>query len=345
MPAPYSGIRTLTTVRQNRCVASSDIRTRVGDRELSLSNLDKVLYPLTGYTKAEVVNYYVAMAPVLLPHIRDRVITRVRFPDGVDAPSFYEKNAPSGTPDWVRTVRIGTSDGIINYVVADEEATVVWLANLAALEIHVPQWLVSGALPNGDGVIDLPEGEPRAGEPLADRVVVDLDPGEGMTIVDTARAALIVAARLADDGMIPVPQTSGSKGMQIYAAVQPCRSRDVWSYVKKLGVSLRQAYPELFVSTMSIAQRAGRIYVDYNQDLAARNTIAPYSLRGRSMPVVATPVTWEEVAGVRGPDDLRFNPEDVLDRVADHDDLAVELLNESRPALPQGIRDAKDAKL
>jgi bifunctional non-homologous end joining protein LigD len=154
-------------------VASSDIRTRVGDRELSLSNLDKVLYPLTGYTKAEVVNYYVAIAPVLLPHIRDRVITRVRFPDGVDAPGFYEKNAPQGTPDWVRTVRIGTSDGIINYVVADGEATVVWLANLAALEIHVPQWRISGALPNGDGVIDLPEGEPRAGEPMADRVVID----------------------------------------------------------------------------------------------------------------------------------------------------------------------------
>ena len=117
--------------------ASSEIRTRVGDRELNLSNLDKVLYPLTGYTKAEVVNYYVAIAPVLLPHIRDRVITRVRFP--TESTCFYEKNAPNGTPDRVRTVRIGTSDGIINYVVADEEATVVWLANLAALEIHVPQ--------------------------------------------------------------------------------------------------------------------------------------------------------------------------------------------------------------
>jgi len=122
--------------------------------------------------------------------------------------------------------------------------------------------------------------------------------------------------------------------MQIYAAVQPCRSRDVWSYVKELGVSLRQAYPEFFVSTMSIAQRAGRIYVDYNQDLAARNTIAPYSLRGRAMPVVATPVTWEEVAGVQGPDDLRFSPEEVLNRVAEQEDLAVELLNEFRPALP-----------
>lgn len=321
-------------MRENRFVASAEIRTRVGTRELSLSNLDKVLYPLTGYTKAEVINYYLHIAPTLLPHIRDRVITRVRFPDGVDSPGFYEKNAPLGTPDWVRTVRIGTSDGLINYLVAEEEATVVWLANLAALEIHVPQWLVGTADPDAEGVIDLPEEQPHTGEPLADRVVVDLDPGEGMTIVDTARAALIVAARLADDGLIPVPQTSGSKGMQIYAAVQPCRTRDIWSYVKGLNVSLHRAQPDFFVSTMSIAQRAGRIYVDYNQDLAARNTIAPYSMRGRAQPAVATPVTWDEVGAVRGPDDLRFSPEDVLRRVAENGDLASDLLAEIRPALP-----------
>ena len=314
---------------------SAEIRTRVGDRELGLSNLDKVLYPLTGYTKAEVINYYVHIAATLLPHIRDRVITRVRFPDGVGAPSFYEKNAPMGTPQWVRTVRVGTSDGIINYLVAEDEATVVWLANLAALEIHVPQWLTSSAIPDNDGVIDLPEDEPRTGEPLADRVVVDLDPGEGMTIVDTARAALIVAARLADDGMIPVPQTSGSKGMQIYAAVQPSRTRDIWSYVKELNVSLHRAYPDFFVSTMSIAQRAGRIYVDYNQDLAARNTIAPYSMRGRAQPAVATPVTWDEVGAVKGPDNLRFTPEEVLNRVTTSGDLAADLLVENRPPLPK----------
>ena len=315
-------------------MASAEIRTQVGARELSLSNLDKVLYPLTGYTKAEVVNYYVHIAPTLLPHIRDRVITRVRFPDGVHSQGFYEKNAPMGTPEWVRTVRIGTSDGIINYLVAEEQATVVWLANLAALEIHVPQWLVSTAVPDSKGVIDLPEGEPRTGEPLADRVVVDLDPGEGMTIIDTARAALMVAARLADDGMIPVAQTSGSKGMQIYAAVQPCRTRDIWRYVKQLNISLHQAYPDFFVSSMSIAQRAGRIYLDYNQDLAARNTIAPYSMRGRALPAVATPVSWDEVGAAQGPDDLRFSPEDVLSRVATSGDLATDLLAETRPSLP-----------
>jgi bifunctional non-homologous end joining protein LigD len=222
-------------------------------------------------------------------------------------------------------------------VVADDDATVVWLANLAALEIHVPQWVLRGAVPNDDGVINLPDDEPRPGEPLADRVVVDLDPGEGMTIVDTARAALIVAARLADDGMIPVPQTSGSKGMQIYAAVRPCRAKDAWSYVKSLNVSMHRAQPKFFVSAMSIAQRAGRIYVDYNQDLAARNTIAPYSLRGRAAPTVATPVTWDEVAAVRSPEDLRFSPEDVVRRVLEHGDLAADLLLTDRPPLPDGL--------
>src|SRR5207244_6234199 len=131
---------------------------------------------------ADVINCSLQLAPLLLTHITARVITRVRFPDGVESASFYEKNAPLGSPDWVRTVRIGTSDGVVTYVIADDEATVVWLANLAALEIHVPQWVLRGALPNDEGVINLPEDEPRPNEPLADRIVVDLDPGEGMTI-------------------------------------------------------------------------------------------------------------------------------------------------------------------
>ena len=200
--------------------AAGDIVTRVGDRTLTLTNLDKVLYPSVGFTKAEVIDYYLRIAPVMLPYIRDRAMTRLRFPDGVgpDRFSFYEKNAPMGTPDWVRRVNVSTSDGIIDYVVADDEATIVWLANLAALEMHVPQWTVSSATAV-DGVVSLPEPEPRPGEPLANRVVVDLDPGAGMTIVESARAALIVAARLAEDGMIPIAQTSGSKGIQVYAAI------------------------------------------------------------------------------------------------------------------------------
>jgi bifunctional non-homologous end joining protein LigD len=314
----------------------SDIVTRVGDRTLTLTNLDKVLYPSVGFTKAEVIDYYLRIASVMLPHIRDRVMTRLRFPDGVGANrfSFYEKNAPMGTPDWVRRVDVSTSDGIIDYVVADDEAAVVWLANLAALEMHVPQWTVRSAT-SVDGIVSLPEHEPRPGEPLADRVVVDLDPGAGMTIVESSRAALIVAAMLAEDGLIPIAQTSGSKGIQVYAAIAPTRSKTAWGYVKQLNASLHKAQPDFFIATMSVEQRAGRIYVDYNQNLAARNTIAPYSMRGRERPAVATPVTWEELGGVRGPDDLRFSPEQVLARVAEQGDLAADLLTSDAPALPE----------
>jgi bifunctional non-homologous end joining protein LigD len=315
--------------------ATGDLVTRVGGRTLTLTNLDKVLYPSVGFTKAEVIDYYLRIAPVMLPHIRDRAMTRLRFPDGVGPGRvpFYEKNAPMGTPDWVRRVKVNTSDGIIDYVVADDEASIVWLANLAALEMHVPQWTVSSASPEDD-IISLPEAEPRSGEPLANRVVVDLDPGAGMTIVDSARAALIVAARMADDGMIPIAQTSGSKGIQVYAAIAPTRSKTAWSYVKQLNTTLHKTQPDFFVSVMSVEQRAGRIYVDYNQNLAARNTIAPYSMRGRERPAVATPVTWDELGGVHGPDDLQFTPEEVLARVAVYSDLATDLLTSDAPPLP-----------
>ncbi len=315
--------------------AAGELVTRVGGRTLTLTNLDKVLYPSVGFSKAEVIDYYLRIAPVILPHIRDRAMTRLRFPDGVgpDRAPFYEKNAPIGTPEWVRRVKVNTSDGIIDYIVADDEAAVVWLANLAALEMHVPQWTVSSATPE-DGIISLPEPEPHAGEPLANRVVVDLDPGAGMTIVDSARAALIVAAKLAEDGMLPIAQTSGSKGIQVYAAIAPTRSKSAWGYVKQLNASLHTAQPDFFVATMSVEQRAGRIYVDYNQNLAARNTIAPYSMRGRERPAVATPVTWEELGSVRGPDDLRFTPEDVLVRVAEYGDLAADLLHPDAAQLP-----------
>jgi bifunctional non-homologous end joining protein LigD len=319
--------------------AAGELVTRVGGRTLTLTNLDKVLYPSVGFSKAEVIDYYLRIAPVILPHIRDRAMTRLRFPDGVgpDRAPFYEKNAPIGTPEWVRRVKVNTSDGIIDYIVADDEAAVVWLANLAALEMHVPQWTVSSATPE-DGIISLPELEPHAGEPLANRVVVDLDPGAGMTIVDSARAALIVAARLAEDGMLPIAQTSGSKGIQVYAAIAPTRSKSAWGYVKQLNASLHTAQPDFFVATMSVEQRAGRIYVDYNQNLAARNTIAPYSMRGRERPAVATPVTWEELGSVRGPDDLRFTPEDVLVRVAEYGDLAADLLHPDAAQLPGRFR-------
>ena len=321
---------------------------RVEHRTLTLTNLEKALYP-DGFTKGEVVDYYARIAPTMLPHVEDRVVTRLRFPDGVrpgtaaadtggstppSPGSFYEKNAPVGTPDWVRRQPVRTSDGVVDYVVADETATLVWLANLAALELHVPQWRVGSGRVGPDAVLDLPGDDPSAAEPLADRVVVDLDPGAGMDVLDSARAALLVAGAMAADGLVPVAQTSGSKGVQVYAAVAPCRTRDAWAYVKRLNAAMARARPEFFVATMSVQQRRGRIYVDYNQDLAARNTIAPYSLRGRAEPAVATPVTWEELAAATVPDDLRFSPAAVLDRVVEHGDLADDLPAPDPPPLP-----------
>lgn len=328
---------------------ASDVVTRVGDRTLALSNLDKVLYPATGTTKAEVISYYLQVAPTLLPHLADRVVSRLRYPGGVPAGgpgpgaggstpvaegAFWEKNMPVGAPAWAQHQLVRTSDGLVDYVVVDEAATLVWLANLAALELHVPQWRISSGVAGADGVLNLPGADPRPGEPTADRLVVDLDPGTGTGSELTARAAMVVAGRLAADGLVPVPVTSGSKGIQVYAAVAATRSRDVWAYAKQLNAELARRHPDLFVAEMAVAARAGRVYLDYNQNLAARNTVTPYSLRARERPSVAAPLTWEEVAAVREASDLRFRPEQVLDRIADLGDLAADLRWDDPPVVP-----------
>lgn len=321
-----------------------DVRTRVGDQELSLSNLDKVLFRESGWTKGEVINYYVQIAEVMLPHITDRAVTRIRFPDGVaeDDPQFYEKNAPAGCPDWVprREVSLtgssqpdGSKPGsTISYVVVDDPATLVYLANLASLELHVPQWRISST--DADRAITLPGEEPGPNDPLADRIVVDCDPGEGITMIENAQAAMIVGAALADDDLIAVPRTSGNKGLQVSAAIEPVDCETARRYVKELAIKLARRHPDLFVATMDKRVRKGRIFLDYNQNLAARNTIAPYSLRARPQPRVATPLTWDEVAAVDSPDALRFAPEQVLERVAEHGDLAADLFLDHPAALP-----------
>ncbi|MDN5725689.1 MAG: non-homologous end-joining DNA ligase [Propionibacteriales bacterium] len=313
-----------------------DVWTTVGDQQLSLSNLDKVLFPEAGWTKAEVINYYVQIAPTLLPHIVDRAVTRIRFPDGVGelAMQFYEKNLPPGCPDWVGRQQVRTSDGVVSYVTADNAATLVYLANLAALELHVPQWSIGSATPDTDGVITLPGKEPAEADPLADRIVVDCDPGPGITMIDNARAAMIIAAELAGDGLIPVAKTSGNKGLQVSAAIAPAPCEDARAYVQAVASRLSRRHKELFVVQVAKAARANRIFLDYNQNMAARNTIAPYSLRARPHPRVATPLTWDEVAAVDDPTALQFSPEDVLARVTEHGDLAEDLLITDPPALP-----------
>ena len=223
---------------------------------------------------------------------------------------------------------------MITYAVCDDAETLVWLANLAALELHVPQWTLGSATPAADGTILLPGSEPRPGEPLADRVVVDLDPGEGMTILDTARAALLVAA--ADGGRRSAADAAdlgqqGDPGLRRGAA-QPEQGR--LGLRQAAGRDPGQTAAGLLRGHHEHRPAQGRIYVDYNQNLAARNTIAPYSMRGRERPAVATPVTWEEVGAVQGPDDLRFSPDQVVHRVAESGDLAADLLSRDRPPLP-----------
>jgi bifunctional non-homologous end joining protein LigD len=307
------------------------IVTTVGERTLTLTNLDKVLYPACHYTKAEVISYYLAIADTMLPHLAGRCLTRVRFPNGVDAQPFFEKNMPAGAPDWLAVQPVLGTEGLIDYLVAIEPATLVYLANLAALELHAPQWTMSHTTTDDGAVLLAADHEPRA-----TTCVVDLDPGPGMTMLDVCKAALLIAARLAADGLIASVKTSGSKGLQLSAPIAPTPSEDVVRYVARLAAELSRAHPDLFVATMAKSARSERIYIDYLQNKAARNTICAYSLRGKDQPWVATPLTWDEVAAADSPESLRFRPDDVLARVARSGDLFADVLAEDGPPVPRG---------
>lgn len=298
-------------------MAENRVRVEVEGRTLSLSNLDKVLYPETGTTKGEVIDYYTRAAPVLLPHLADRALTRKRWPNGVEADSFFEKNAPRGTPDWVRTVTLpvpgSTMDReTIDFVVATDLPTLVWLGNLAVLEFHVPQWTI------GD--------DDTSRNP--DRIVVDLDPGPPANVIDCAQVALMLAEAFAGDGLVSYPKTSGSKGLQLYVGLDGSAEADqVSAYVHRLAEDLEREHPKTVISRMERRQREGKVFVDWSQNAAAKTTVAPYSLRGRELPSVSVPVTWDEVeqaarstARTRLP--LRFDLDDALARAADGDLLA-----------------------
>ncbi|GGP53951.1 non-homologous end-joining DNA ligase [Saccharothrix coeruleofusca] len=283
----------------------------VEGRRLRLSNLDKVLYPEVGFTKAEVIDYYTRVAPVLLPRLRDRPVTVRRFPEGVDGPSFFEKNVPSHAPEWVRTVRLATPGSAkgapyADFVVVEDLATLVWLANLAALELHVPQWRVG----------------PRGGRHSPDLLVFDLDPGAPATVVQCCRVALWLREALAADGIGAVVKTSGAKGLQLYAAVRVSRPERTAEYARGLARRLASEHPDEVVWRMGRSQRAGRVLIDWSQNNPGKTTVAPYSLRARSLPSVSTPVTWEEVEGCSRPEDLLFVAEEVLERVSGGDLMA-----------------------
>lgn len=267
-----------------------DVHVDVEGRTLRLVNLDKVLYPDTGTTKAEVISYYTQVAPAILPVLADRPVTRVRWPNGTGAPSFFEKNAPGGTPSWVRTMDVDTSGsrtvdrvpGVLRYPVVDSLATLVWLSNLAALELHVPQWRAS----NGQG--------------YPDRLVIDLDPGEPAGLGECAQVALAVREFLSGLGLACVPVTSGSKGMHLYAKLPPqadfpLDSGQAAQLAHDIADKLEEQLPALVTSTMTKSKRVGKVFFDWSQNVAAKTTIAPYSLRGRNRPYVAAPRTWEEI--------------------------------------------------
>jgi bifunctional non-homologous end joining protein LigD len=302
------------------------VTVQVGGHRLTLSNLPKVLYPESGFTKGEVIDYYTRIAPVLLPHVTGRPATRKRYPDGVDAESFFEKNAPSHTPSWVRTVVLpspGSSMGreTVRYVVVDDLPTLVWLANLAALELHVPQWTVG----------------PRGGVRDADRLVFDLDPGPPASIVECCRVACLLRDALAEDGLDAWAKTSGSKGMQLYVPVKPVSWEKTHGYAKALAQRLEAEHPDLVVHRMEKRLRPGKVLIDWSQNNSAKTTVAPYSLRARSHPTVSTPVTWDEVEACRDPEDLRFLTADVLERIDKHGDLFEPLLSLPQP-LPSAER-------
>jgi len=316
--APAAGQRVLpeqgAAARTHAVPVAKRVAVRVGDRRLELSNLDKVMYPDVGFTKAEVIDYYSRIAPVLLPHVKDRPVTFIRFPNGVGGQRFFQKNLPQGAPSWIRTARLtgsGSRGGgdTVEYALIDDLAALVWAANLAALELHVPQWTVDAD---------------QARRP-PDRLVFDLDPGPGTTIVDCARIAERLHDLMVDDGLTPVAKTSGAKGMQLYAAVRVREAERTSDYARSLAEHLVRETPDLVTAKMAKAVRPGRILIDWSQNNPAKTTIAPYSLRGRDHPTASTPITWDEVRGCREAADLRFTADQVLDRVTRLGDLFAEL--------------------
>jgi bifunctional non-homologous end joining protein LigD len=286
------------------------LRVEVDGRQLEISNLDKVLYPRAGFTKAEVLDYYTRIAPTLLPHLAGRPLTRTRYPNGVEGGSFFEKNAPAGTPDWVRTVRLPVPGSTknrekIDFIVVEEVAAVVWLANLAALELHTPQWRV--------------DGEGNALDP--DQLVVDLDPGPPAGLPECFEVALLMRERLAEDGLSSAAKTSGKKGMQLIVPLPGDEPADeVSAYAKALAEELAAAHPKLIVAKMAKQLRPRKVFIDWSQNNAFKTTVAPYSLRAGEIPTVSAPLTWSEVeAGELTAADL--SPSAVLDRVATLGDL------------------------
>ncbi|MFE0425425.1 non-homologous end-joining DNA ligase [Streptomyces sp. NPDC058953] len=279
--------------------------TEVAGRKVALSNLDKVIHPATGTTKGELVHYYAVTAEALLPHLRDRPVSFLRYPDGPGGQRFFTKNPPPGTPSWVRTTPVPHSDDPrARQVVVDDLPSLVWAANLV-VEFHTPQW--------------------RAGAPgIADRLVLDLDPGPPATVVECCEAALWLRERLAADGLSAYAKTSGAKGLHLLVPLAPTPSREVSAYAKELAKEGEAALPGLVLHRMNRALRPGKVFVDFSQNAAAKTTAAPYTLRARPEPTVSTPVPWDEIASGT---DLGFRFDAIGPRLERYGDLLAPLLD------------------
>jgi bifunctional non-homologous end joining protein LigD len=289
------------------------LEIEVDGRTLKLSNLDKVFYPRTGFTKGQVVDYYVRVAPVLLPHLRGRPLTLKRYPDGVDGQSFYEKQCPRHRPDWVTTAPVWSrrNEKEILYCLADDLPTLVWLANLADLELHTS---LSRAKP-----IERPTS-----------MVFDLDPGPPADVIDCAQVALWVRELFAGLELETVVKTSGSKGLQVYVPLNTKTSYEKTKpFAQAVAERLEREHPDRVVSRMAKNLRRGKVLVDWSQNDQHKTTVNVYSLRARERPTVSLPVRWEEVetaASAEDPDLLTFDSVEALERVAEHGDLFAPLL-------------------
>jgi bifunctional non-homologous end joining protein LigD len=296
----------------------------VGGRRLRLSNLDKVFYAATGFTKGQVIDYYARVGPTVVPHLKGRALTMKRYPDGAGGPYFYEKRCPSHRPDWVHTAPIwsGRNAGLVEYCVIDDLPSLVWGANLANLELHA-------SLGYGDR-IDCPT-----------MLMFDLDPGEGVGLLESARVAFLVRDLLGSQGLELVAKTSGGKGIQVAAPLNIETSYDETKpLAQAVAETLEKQAPDLVVSRMTRSLRQKRVLIDWSQNTASKTTVLAYSLRAGEVPRVSTPVTFDELdeaVEVGDPERLRFGPDEVLDRVDRLGDLWAPTL-ELRQEVPEALR-------
>lgn len=290
---------------------STVTRVEVGGRTMRLTSLDKVMYPATETTKGEILSYYARAGEAVLAHLAGRPVTRVRWPHGTGGESFFEKNLPSGAPSWLPRVRVHD----VTYPLVEDLAQLTYLVNLNSIELHVPQWRVDD------------EGTPLN----PDRLVIDLDPGKPAGLHECCRVALLLRERLGGLGLEMHPVTSGSKGMQLYARLGGDLTSDqVRDLTQQLAQEMTRKHPDLVLWKMTKTLRPGKVFLDWSQNVAAKTTVCPYSMRGRDDPWVAAPRTWDEVeAGAEDPDALeQLDIEQVLDRLDEHGDLLAPLLDD-----------------